>query len=590
MNGKRYERYRRAVDSVPEKTWAWNMYGSGLESIGREGRPEVFPVPEPGPEQLLVRIDSVGMCFSDVKLIRQGGSHPKLYNRDLQAEPTRLGHEVALTVVKAGENLQDRYQPGQRLAVQPDIYQQGKSTAYGYTVPGGLIQYHLIGREVLETDEGACLLPLEGDMGYAEASLLEPWGCVMASYTQRRRLSPKEGGVMWIVGRAGDESDYAFSQGLEAPQTVVLSDAPAAVHALVESSGARVVVRNGLEIEDYAALAEEMSGGKGFDDIVVLAPRSAERVGAIARHVARRGTLNMVGETPLDGLVDADVGRLHYDYIAFVGNRGPDIAASYGEARNRCELRPGGVAVFVGAGGPMGQMHVQRAIELRDGPSVVVATEVNDERLAALQESFGPLAEQHSVSLHMFNPQSSKESLRDVVTRLSEGRGADDVVVSVPVASLMAEAATVMSRDGMLVLFAGVPNGTLAPLDLSDVYLHNAQYTGTSGLTLQDQRQVMERALAGDLSPGRSVAAIGGMNAAREGVQAMMEGRYAGKIVIFPQIHDLPLLGLDELQERVPEIGARLGPGNVWTREAEASLIETYWQENGTAEQDSTEE
>ncbi len=585
MNNKRYEQYKRAVESVPEQTWAWNMYGSGLENIGRDGRPEQFEVPEPGADQLLVRIDSVGMCFSDVKLIRQGGSHPKLYNRDLQVEPTRLGHEVSLTIIKVGENLQESYEPGQRLAVQPDIYQQGKSTAYGYTVPGGLIQYHLIGPEVLETDEGACLLPLEGDMGYAESSLLEPWGCVLAAYTQRRRLRPKEGGVMWIVGREGDERSYAFTQGLDAPDTVVLTDVPPSVQSLVAHSGARIVVRDGLDQDDYAALAEEMTDGRGFDDIVVLDPRSAERVGAIARHIARRGTLNMVGQTALDGLVDADVGRLHYDYIAFLGNRGPDIAASYGEARNRCELRAGGVAVFIGAGGPMGQMHVQRAIELPQGPNVVIATDINDERLAALTESFGPLAEEHEVQLHVLNPETGEESLHDVVMRVSGGRGADDVVVSVPVAPLMADSAKLMAPDGMLVLFAGVPNGTLAPLDMSNVYLHNAQYTGTSGLTLNDQRQVMERALAGDLSPGRSVAAIGGMNAAREGVEAMMEGRYPGKIVIFPQIPDLPLMGLDELNEKLPDIGAKLGPGNVWTQEAEAALIEKQWQENGAREE-----
>ncbi len=583
MSDKRYEKYRRAVDSVPQKTWAWNMYGPGLENIGRDGEPELFDVPQPGPDQLLVRIDSVGMCFSDVKLIRQGGSHPKLYNRDLAAQPTRLGHEVSLTIIKVGEELRDRYRPGQRLAVQPDLYQQGKSTAYGYTVPGGLVQYHLIGREVLETDEGAGLLPLEGDMGYGESSLLEPWGCVIAAYTQRRRLKPKEGGVMWIVGRAGDERAYTFSQGLEAPQTIVLSDAPPAVRALAQASGTHVVQRDGLNMADYAALAGELTGSTGFDDIVVLDPRSAAQVGAIARHIARRGTLNLVGETPLDGLVDADVGRLHYDYIAFLGNRGPDIAASYGEARNRCELRKNGVAVFIGAGGPMGQMHVQRAIELPTGPRTVVATEVNDERLAALQESFGPLAEEHGVALHMFNPTAGDRSLAGVVSELSVGQGADDVVVSVPSAALMAEAATLMKPDGMLVLFAGVPNGTLAPLNLSNVYLSNAQYTGTSGLTLHDQRQVMERALAGDLSPGRSVAAIGGMNAAREGLEALMEGRYPGKIVIFPQIEDLPLLGLDELQEELPEVAAHLGPGNVWTKEAEAALIERHWDENGAA-------
>ncbi len=247
-----------------------------MENIGRNGRPEQFPIPEPGDDQLLVRIDSVGMCFSDVKLIKQGGNHPKLYNRDLAQEPTRLGHEVSLTVIEVGQNLRDRYHHGQRLAVQPDIYQNGKSTAYGYTVPGGLIQYHVIGAEVLDTDAGACLLPLEGEMGYAESSLLEPWGCVVASYTQRRRLEPKAGGIMWIVGQPGDTREYTFSAGLDAPATIVLTDAPPAVKALVAQTKAVVIERNGLQPADYAALKDELTGGKGFDDIVVLDPRSAD--------------------------------------------------------------------------------------------------------------------------------------------------------------------------------------------------------------------------------------------------------------------------------------------------------------------------
>ncbi len=74
---------------------------------------------------------------------------------------------------------------------------------------------------MLQTDAGACLLPLEEGMGYAESSLLEPWGCVMAAYTQRRRLSPKKGGTMWMVGQPGTDAPFTFSTGCEAPTTVV---------------------------------------------------------------------------------------------------------------------------------------------------------------------------------------------------------------------------------------------------------------------------------------------------------------------------------------------------------------------------------
>ncbi len=574
-----YTKYQSEKRTAPEKTWVWNMYGAGEENIGKDGKPEYLDVPKPGPNQMLVRVDSVGLCFSDVKLIRMGKDHPKLYNRDLTKEPTRLGHEAALTILEVGEELQDKYRVGQRVAVQPDIYQNGKSTAYGYTIPGGLIQYHLIGPEMLETDEGACLLPVTGDMGYAEASLLEPWGCVLASYTQRRRLDPKDGGVMWIIGRAGDEREYTFSTGLTAPGTIILTDAPASVVQLAEQTSAKVVVRNSIRQDQYGEIAKEFTDGAGFDDIVMLDPRSAQLVSDVARHIMRRGTLNLVGQTPLDGLVSADVGRLHYDYIAFIGSQGPDIGASYGEKRNRCELKAGGTTVFIGAGGPMGQMHVQRAIELPDGPRKIIATEVSDMRLEAIKERFGPLAEKNGCELFTYNPQTNDKSIYEFVMGITGGQGAEDVVVSVPIAAVMAEADTLMHKDGMLVFFAGVPNGTMANLNLSTVYMHNAQYTGTSGLTLDDQFRVLDQAAKGSLNPGRSVGAIGGMNVAKEGIQAMIDGRYAGKIIIFPQILDLPLIGLDDLHKIHPDIAEKLEPGNMWTTEAEKALFEKYWKE-----------
>jgi threonine dehydrogenase-like Zn-dependent dehydrogenase len=574
------ETYQSTHAPVPAETWAWNMYGAGTENIGRAGEPEKLPVPEPGPDQLLVRVDAVGMCFSDVKLITQGGNHAKLYHRNLAEEPTRLGHEAALTIMQVGENLRDQYAPGQRLALQPDIYQGGRSTAYGYTIPGGLTQYHLLGPEVLNADGKCYVMPLTGPLGYAETALTEPWACVEASYTQRRRLTPKAGGLMWLVGQPGDTTDYQFSAGLEAPTTIILTDVPDSLLARLKAEAARrnltLVERNGLTPADYPALNEEFDGN-GFDDIVLLAPRSAAAVSEAAKLIAFRGTCNLVGQTPLDGLPLIDAGRLHYHYTAYVGNPGPDIAASYGEARNRCDLRPGGVAVFVGAGGPMGQMHVQRAIELSGGPVLVIATDVNTMRLNALSERFEALAEANQTRLVTFNPTEEKESLRDYVLRLTDGRGADDVIVSVPVAGVMADAATTLNKDGMLVFFAGVANGTMVPLNLSDVYLHHAQYTGTSGSALEDQATVIEKALAHTLSPNRSVAAVGGMEAALEGVEAMMDGRYPGKVVIFPQLSGLPLTGIDKLAEVAPEAAQHLAPGQVWTPEAEQALIERFW-------------
>lgn len=573
------EAFRQGETPLPEPNLGWNVYGKGVESIGRDGVPESMTVPEPAADQLLIRVDAVGLCYSDVKLVNQGGDHPKLYGRDLAVEPTRLGHETSVTVVSVGSDLADTYHPGQRLAIQPDIHVDGRSTAYGYTIPGGLIQYHVIGSEVLDADDGAYVIPVDHDIGYAAAALSEPWACVEAAYTQRRRLEPLEGGIMWIVGRADDEADYHFSAGLDAPGTIVLTDVSAAVANMVNSGcgpDTKIIERNGITPSGYEDLSAELTDSAGFDDIVLLAPSSATQVESLAKLIAFRGTMNLVGTEALDGKPNIDVGRLHYHYTAFVGNQGPDISASYGESRNRADVKPGGVAVYIGAGGPMGQMHMQRALESSDGPGVIIGVDLDNDRLAVADKMLASLAAEKGRTFVLHNPSDSDQSVEDVIAAHSDGRGADDVIITVPSGPVMADAADLMGPDGMFVAFAGVPNGTLAPLDMSDVYLNNMQFTGTSGSSIDDQAQVLHKAESGDLSPERALAAVGGIEAAQDGVQAMLEGRFAGKIMIFPQLTGLPLTGLEDLATQHPDIKAAMTADELWTVDAENVLLEKF--------------
>ncbi|BBB49680.1 alcohol dehydrogenase catalytic domain-containing protein [Pelolinea submarina] len=579
MNNSKFQAYQNDLN-VPETTLAWNLYGAGTQNIGKDGKPERFPVPQPGGDQLLVRVDAVGLCYSDVKLIRLGGDHPKLYGRDLAKEPTRVGHEVALTVIKVGKDLAGKYRPGQRLAVQPDIYHNQRSTAYGYTISGGLIQFHLIGPEVLDADDGAYVIPLDEHVGYAEAALTEPWACVDAAYTQRRRLEPKEGGVMWIVGNARDQREYTFEAGLDAPALIYLTEVSAGLEKIVRANaaqGARIVKTDTMTTADFADFSTKETDGKGFDDIILLAPQSGELVGEIAKLIAFRGMLNIVSDRPLEGDAQIDAGRIHYHYTAYVGNKTTDISASYGEARNRCELRPGGCALFVGAGGPMGQMHVQRAIEKKDGPAVIIASELKKERADVLLRAMEPLAKAKGKIFKLFNPSETDQSLGEFIKDVTGEDLVDDAVICVPVAQLMAESARLLKPDGMLVCFAGVPNGTYIDVDLSPVYLGNQQITGTSGSSLLDQEVILRKTLEGDLNPNRSVAAIGGMGVAQKGLEALINGTYAGKIIIFPQLNDLPLLGLEELSSYYPRVAEKLGENALWTLAAEQALIEELW-------------
>jgi len=562
-----YEIYRAAGEEIPERTLAWNVYGKDIDGVGRDGAPEWVDVPSPGPDQLLIRVDAVGLCFSDVKLIRLGGDHPKLYGRDLTVEPTRIGHETSVTVMAVGADLADRFRAGQRLAIQPDIYVDGRSTAYGYTIPGGLIGYHVIGPEVLAADDGAYVVPVDDRLGYAETALTEPWACVEAAYTQRRRLWPLAGGRAWIIARPDDDASYAFGDLLQATSEIVLSEAGDGLTAVIRAAAPRATIE--------AAPIEAAEGP--FDDIVTLGIRSASTIGRAADALAFRGVMAMVGDVPFDGPVEIDVGRIHYHYTAYLGTTGTDVTAAYGEARNRAELRSGGVTVVVGAAGPMGQMHLERALAMHDGPRLVVGVDLDADRLQTARRKLESVAAERGRSLVLSVLGGDADALATAVAGLTGGRGADDVIVSAPSGAAVRAASAALAPDGMLVLFAGVPVGTRVALDMTPVYLTGAQYTGTSGSRIADQALVIDKTLRGQLEPARALGAVGGMEAAQDSLRALVEGRFAGKIVIYPHLHGLPLTSVTDLATSEPGIGARLDPGGAWTTAAEAALFARYW-------------
>ncbi len=122
-------------------------------------------------------------------------------------------------------------------------------------------------------------------------------------------------------------------------------------------------------------------------------------------------------------------------------------------------------------------------------------------------------------------------------------------------------------------IFAGVARGTMVPIDLSDAYLKDVRVIGHSGSTIDDLRLILHQAETGRLSPSRSVAAIGSLDAAREGLQAVQDAAFPGKIVIYPNIEDFPLTAVPDLKDKLPSVYAKLKNGREWTVEAEEKFL-----------------
>jgi len=570
----RLSAYRRGKTPIPKRYWLWPLYGAGFENLGVNDKPIQVDTPTCGPDQLLVRHDAVGLCFSDIKVIKTGEEHPRLTGRDMKTNPVVLGHEVALTVIQVGENLTGKFKPGDRFIVQADIYYKGVGLAYGYALQGGLSQFNLIGKEILEGDEGCYLIPVQTETGYAQAALTEPWACVLASYHVTYRTHWQAGGQVLIAAGPGARGDYQLGNPYEKGQAPALVVTTGVEGPLLQELKSRAEADGFTLLElDSPGDLESQENIKGFDDIILLGADEPlyERLEAWAN---KGCVFNLVGAQAFSTKAQVDVGRLHYDHIYITGTPETTISAAYTPLRN--QLLPGGYAIFIGAAGPMGQMHVQRALQLKDSPQMVVATDLVPERLAVIERKYAQLIEnkraETRVILRTPNGQPPDEFNRDLVD-LTNGHGFDDIVVLAPSTGVVAGAMEMIASKGVMNIFAGLPRGSKAPIDLRLVVEKGIRFKGTSGSSIDDLRTMLHEAESGRLDPNLSVAAVSGFNDAKKGLEGVAHQQFPGKVVIYPQILDFPLTLLSDLKKVLPNVYAKLGPNETWTVEAEAEFL-----------------
>lgn len=542
------------MSNLPIHQQRWELSGAGMENLALTER----EIPCPKADELLVRIDACGVCFSDIKILNLGPDHPRLQGRDLRREPVVMGHETAMTVVEVGEALRQRYQVGQRFLIQADVYFQGQGMAFGYRLPGGYSQYQIIPHQVLEGDEGCYLLPVTEQVSDAQAALSEPWACVEAAYAYHPRRAPKPGGRSLVFLLETDEITDAVDELRRLESPVVFT----AVH--------HPWIHGGEEMA--AGLAElRRDYPDGFDDILFYGVPGATLAEAAA-DLLRPGGVYAIQGRGRTGPVLVDIGSIHYRDHWYTGSPEGDV---YLWDRGT-ELRAGGTAWFIGAGGPLGQMHVQRALSLPQPPRRIICSQNGGPRLEELARRFSAPAARAGVELVLLDSKELGDAIYEHVRELTGGIGCDDIVVIIPNAQVVEHAFAQLAPGGGLNVFAGVAVGTKARLDLGRVATEGLRLWGTSGSKISDLQAIVEKVEGNQLPTDRIVAAVGGIEAVKEGLAAVRDGVYPGKTVIYPHCADLPLTPVDELAEQHPSLKAKLLEGRYWTPEAEQELQRLY--------------
>ena len=585
------------AEPLPRRMLAWQIKGAGFDHFGAGDAPDEIPFPDYGEDDVVARVDAVGICFSDAKLVRAGAAHARLRGRDLAAAPVTPGHEVTLTVVGVGERRRGMMRLGGRYILQPDAYYRGRSLTVGYQLAGALAEYVVLGREVLDGDEGCYLVPLPDAVGAVEGALIEPWTCVVAAYQVGARTHLRSGGTLRFSGFADQPLlDLAGMRFGGVPERLGVPLPPSELGA----PPPRQVTAGGLSRANRAAVEEWCAGlgialrwqdtvlPCGADDVVIAGtPPGDEWMAQMFADLPRHAVVSVHAAAGSGGRwLACDIGRIHYQGIRVVGRGDGSVAQAYAGA-TREGLAPGGRAWFVGGGGPMGQMHVLLALTQPHPPATVVVTDLSEPRLTALAERIAALG---LPAPHLLHVGGAAGAAHGELRRLARD-GFDDIVLLAPSVAAAEQAAPFLRASGYLNVFAGVAEGSMARLPLHLIAwggvrvavgrgatrlapLHliawgGVRVAGTTGSPLAVTEQTLARVVDGTLRPATVLGALADLHHGGAALQAVAAGRIAGKVVVLPAARGLGLKTLKELAAEQPDWRRALDQGRQWSPAAE---------------------
>lgn len=317
---------RTSVDyPIPSQMRAW-VLGDPDELLLRDK-----PVPMPGRAEVLVRIDAVAICATDLEIIHSGspasiqGGLP--FNKNFTP-----GHEYMGTVVALGPNV-DEYEIGERISVeihagcgQCKRCRQGMYTsclnygkpekghrANGFTTDGGFAEYAV--------NHINTLARVPDTMSDAEATLVVTAGTSMYGLTELGGLVAGESVVVIGPGPIGLLA-VAVAKAIGA-SPVILTGTRNRRLAIGRELGADRTIN--INDEDAATVVRELTGGIGADYVVECAGTGPTIEQAI--RMTNRGGKICLAAFPHER-VTLDIAELAKNNIYLYGIRGEGRSAT----------------------------------------------------------------------------------------------------------------------------------------------------------------------------------------------------------------------------------------------------------------------
>jgi L-iditol 2-dehydrogenase len=311
---------------LPEHMRAWVLGDPGQISLVDK------PIPTPGRAEVLVRIDAVSICATDLEII-QHGTPATIGGGDPFNKMFTPGHEYMGTVAALGPGV-DEYRIGQRVTVEVHAgcgqckrCRQGMYTAClnygdvdkghranGFTTDGGFAEYAV--------NNVNTLIAIPDSMSDAEATLVVTVGTAMYGLTELGGLVAGEGVAVLGPGPIG-LLGVAVAKALGA-SPVVLTGTRDNRLRIGRALGADHVIN--VRNEDAVEAVRRITGGKGLD-YVLECSGAPDAVNQAVRMLNRGGRLCLAAFPPQP--VAIDVAYMVRNNIYLYGIRGEGKSAAH---------------------------------------------------------------------------------------------------------------------------------------------------------------------------------------------------------------------------------------------------------------------
>lgn len=272
------------------------------------------------------------------------------------------------------------------------------------------------------------------------------------------------------------------------------------------------------------------------------------------------------------------LGSLAEPMSCIVGSFHASYHTKPGSYEHQMGIVEGGAMALLAGVGPMGLGAIDYAIHCDRKPSMLVVTDIDEERLARAAEIYTvEEARKNGVEL-VYVDTSTEGHDAEYLRQLSPGgQGFNDVFVFAPVRALVEQADRILGHDGCLNFFAGPTNPEFsAELNFFNVHYAATHVVGTSGGNTDDMVESLRLMEEGRINPSTMITHVGGLDAVID-TTLRLPDIPGGKKLIYNNVR-MPLVALSELDQYEGDFYQALAGivkkhNGLWSPEAERHVL-----------------